>query len=632
MNVRIPTAAFLFVLTSAFAQTGFHSRVPLLPDSNIAALRFERNVNTYLWNADAAYRYNDSDQFVNLSEKFTSSFIRSQYSSFRDEQNISLSASKKISEPLSLAIESQSFILSDKQTLGSSNAGIHSGVMGITYQPEPNISITPLLGMRYDKQQRETDNGLNYRLYANADSLDIGGYRAEMSGHLNQSDLGRRYFKNDSAGVNIATQFAQGSTDSVRVHWIRNQSEFFITAADTVKSVFGVSSNIRSRSEQLYGVENILVYDVGEGLGTELTVNVESRSIKNAFRYNVLSDPSSVSFNTAVNEFNIEGGMKINYTMQSTLASLGFRIAERDEKHRIEKINGIDNNVQDSRARQESRLDNTAFRTMVSVNVFSDISPADQVLFLSSASILRYDTPDTVNTDDRDELLVNISLKETHRFSSVFSASLTAEATIAHLVYLLRDKSANNNWNRIFRLTPDMSYRPSENFRMFNAFEVLANYTVFDFESLIPSVKSYSYRQVAFLDSTSYDMTKRVGLDVVAYVRVFERGELRWQEFSERPLQRIEEVTFSPQFRYSIDGRWYFAFGFRSFAQKKFKYVNNTRQFESTFLSAGPTTSIAIHLSPISLVEIRGWKEFQHQSGGRVQEYSNMSMNVRYYF
>ncbi|MEI7905714.1 MAG: hypothetical protein WCI84_00005, partial [Bacteroidota bacterium] len=450
--------------------------------------------------------------------------------------------------------------------------------------------------------------------------------------HLNQSDLGRRYFKNDSAGVNIATQFAQGSTDSVRVHWIRNQSEFFITAADTVKSVFGVSSNIRSRSEQLYGVENILVYDVGEGLGTELTVNVESRSIKNAFRYNVLSDPSSVSFNTAVNEFNIEGGMKINYAMQSTLASLGFRIAERDEKHRIEKINGIDNNVQDSRARQESRLDNTAFRTMVSVNVFSDISPADQVLFLSSASILRYDTPDTVNTDDRDELLVNISLKETHRFSSVFSASLTAEATIAHLVYLLRDKSANNNWNRIFRLTPDMSYRPSENFRMFNAFEVLANYTVFDFESLIPSVKSYSYRQVAFLDSTSYDMTKRVGLDVVAYVRVFERGELRWQEFSERPLQRIEEVTFSPQFRYSIDGRWYFAFGFRSFAQKKFKYVNNTRQFESTFLSAGPTTSIAIHLSPISLVEIRGWKEFQHQSGGRVQEYSNMSMNVRYYF
>jgi hypothetical protein len=632
MSYRLSTAAFFFVPSSAFAQTGFHSRSPFLPDSNTAALRFERNVNTYLWNADAAYRYNDSAQFVALSEKFTSSFIRSQFSSFRDEQNISLSASKKISEPFSLAIESQSFVLSDKQTLGSSNAGIHSGVMGITYRPERNISITPLLGMRYDKQQRETDDGPNYRLYANADSLDIGGYRAEVSGHLNQSDLGRRYFKNDSAGVNIATRFAQGSTDSIRVHWMHNQSDFYIAAADTVKSVFGVSSNIRSRIEQLYGVENILAYDVGEGFGTEFTVNVESRTIKNAFRYNVLSDPSSVSFNTAVKEFNIEGGMKLNYAAPSTLASLGFRIAERDEKHLLEKFAGMDNTVQENRSRQESRLDNTAFRTMISVNVFSDISSADQLSFLSSASILRYDTPDSVNTDDRDELLINLSLKETHRFSSVFSASLTAEVTIAHLVYLLRDKSANNNRNRIFRLTPDMTYRPSENFRMFNAFEVLANYTVFDFESLIPTVKSYSYRQVAFLDSTSYDMTKRVGVDIVANVRIFERGELHWQEFSERPLQRIEEVTFSPQIRYSWQERLTFAFGFRSFAQKKFRYVNNVRQFESTFLSAGPTTSIAIHLSPFSQIEIRGWKEFQHQSGGRVQEYSNMSMNVRYYF
>ena len=620
---------FPFLLS---AQSEFSRLLPGPPDSNTTSLRFERNVNTYLWNADAKYQYDDSDLFILFNEKFISSFIRSTFRSFRDDQNISLSASKKIFDPFSLAIETQSFILSDNQTLGSSNAGIHTGLFGIIYRPEKNITIAPLLGMRYDKQQGEEDDGLNYRFYANADSLTAAGYRAGFSAHINQSDLGSRHFKNDSAGLNIATQFTQGSTDSVRVHWINNQSDFYIAASDTVKSVFGVSSNIRSRIEQQYGVENILAYDVGKGFGSELTMNVQSRSIKNAFRYNVLSDLSSISFNTTVKEFHLEGGLRLKYVTQSIFASLGFSIAERDEKHLIEKLDSVDNNFQENRSRQESRLDNAAFRTMISASLYSDLTSRDRISFSSSVSILRYDTPDSVNTDDRDELLINVSLNETHRFSSVFFASVTAEATVAHLVYLLRDKSANNNWNRILRLTPDMTYSPTDNIRMFNAFEVLANYTVFDFESLIPTVKSYSYRQVAFLDSTSYDMTKRVGFDMVAYVRVFERGELHWQEFSERPLQRIEEVTFSPQLRYSLDQRWFFSVGFRSFAQKKFKYVNNHRQFESTYLSAGPTTSIAIRLSSLSLVEIRGWKEFQRLSSGRIQEYSNMMMNVRYYF
>lgn len=245
---------------------------------------------------------------------------------------------------------------------------------------------------------------------------------------------------------------------------------------------------------------------------------------------------------------------------------------------------------------------------------------------------MQYDTPDTTNTDDRDEMLINASLSETHRFSTVFTATVTLEATLAHLVYLHREKSANNNWNRIIRLSPELRYNPSEYFRMYNRFEVSANYTVFDFELFIPSVKSYSYRQIAFLDSTSYDMTKHVGIDLFAHVRVFERGEFQWKDFSERPLQRIEEVTFSPQIRYSFNKEWYCAVGFRSFAQKRFKYTNNIRQFENTFLSAGPTTSIAIRLSSQSLVEVRGWKEYQRQTGGTIREFSNMTMNVRYYF
>ena len=499
-----------------------------LPDTNKASIRVERNVYTYLWNTNAQYSYNDSAFYLSLKDQFNSSFIRSRFRSFRDEQNFWLTVSKKISQEFSLASEAQSFVLSDNQTLGTSNAGIHSGVVGITYRPVERISLTPLLGMRYDKQQLEEDRGMNYRLYTTVDPFEFSEYRASMTGHFNQSDAGKRTFKNNGAEVDVVANFTEGSTDSVRVRWISNRNDFYIPADSSVIRGFGVSSNIRSRNEQLWGVSNLLRYGFGNGFDIRLSVNVETRTIANAFRYRNLSEINSILFNTTVQELRLDGGFDLNYQSSSALATIGLQLNERDEKHLLEQITGVDDIVQDLRSRQESKLDNTALRSTIYSNVSSALSSADNLSFAGSLSVLQYDTPDSLNTDDRDELLLNLSLKERRTFSSVFHAAITVEATLSHIVYLKRDKSANNNWNRIFRLSPEMTYTPSKFFTMFNAFEVLANYTVFDFESLVPSVKSYSYRQVAFLDSTSYDMTSRIGFDMTTYVRVYERGELHW--------------------------------------------------------------------------------------------------------
>ena len=622
----------MLISVTALAQIDFHRANLPQVDSNNAVIRFERNVNTYLWNANAQYLFNDNDVFLHLTNRFTSSLIRSQFKSFRDEQNFSILSTKKISEKLSGAVEAQSLVLSDNQTLGSSNAGIHSIALGASYRPEPNIVLTPLIGMRFDKQQLERDEGLLYRLYADADAIDLDGYRATFFGKIDQSDLRNRKFKNNGSEATIAMEFADRSSDSIRIRWLNNRNDFYVPADSNIMQSFGVNANVRTRNEQLWGIQNILKYDMGNGFFTQFDVNVESRTIQNNFRYKTFTVPSAIPFNTTVQEFRIEGGVNLNYGSEFGLASIGLYVGDREEKHQLERIEGLDELFQQNRSRQESRLDNRAFRNSIVANLSSQFSASDEIVFSGSVSLLRYDTPDTINTDDRDELLMNFSLRETHNFSHVFSASLTAEATVAHLIYLSREKSANNNWNRIFRLSPALFYSPSQNFRMVNSFEVSANYTVFDFESVIPTVKSYSFRQVAFLDSTSYDLTNRVGLDMVAHVRVYERGELRWQEFSERPLQRIEEVTFSPQIRYSFGTEWYFAAGFRSFAQKRFRYTNNIRQFESTLLSAGPTTNIVIRLSTQSFVEIRGWKEFQRQGNGKILEYSNAAMNVRYYF
>ncbi len=638
MKIAVQLILIISIFFSTSAQTNPFRSTFVVPDSNTAAVRFERNVNTYQWNAGALVKYDDQDLFVNFGSKLTSVIIRSNFLSFRDEQHYSLSVSKKMSPFFSAVSEIQSFALSDSQAFGSTKAGIHSGALGISYQPYSNISFTPMLGMRYDQQQFREDDGLNYRLYAQGDSLDLSGYRGAFSGRFNQSDLGSRKFKNDGAEMNIATEFSENSSDSIRVRWLLNRNDFYVPADSAVIKTFGTSMNIRSRTDQQYSLQNILSYDIGAGFTTNITGTVDSRNIENDFYYKTLNinTGDEILFKTTVQEFHLEGAFDLRYQSLSSFATIGFQLSERDERHQIERHTSTDPLVidkQEQRIKRELQLDNTAFRTTLRTTLQSYLSSSDELSFSASTSLLQYDTPDTTNTDDRDELLINASLSETHRFSSTFSASFTLEATLAHLVYIHREKSANNNWNRIIRLSPELIYRPTENFRMYNKFEVSANYTVFDFELLVPSVKSYSYRQIAFLDSTSYDITKHVGIDMFAHVRVFERGEFQWKEFSERPQQRIEEVTFLPQIRYSFSTEWYFAVGFRSFAQKRFRYANNVRQFENTFLSAGPTTSIVIRLSPQSIVEVRGWKEYQHQSSSSsTQEFSNMTMNVRYYF
>jgi len=95
---------------------------------------------------------------------------------------------------------------------------------------------------------------------------------------------------------------------------------------------------------------------------------------------------------------------------------------------------------------------------------------------------------------------------------------------LSHLVYLSPQRSADNTWNRIFRLSPRFAYKPSEKFFSFNTFEVLANYTTYDFEFISASVRSYVFRQFAFIDSTEVGISNRFSLGWYHYLRFYERG------------------------------------------------------------------------------------------------------------
>jgi len=604
--------------------------VPAAPDSNDAGIRFERNLNTYLWNFKADFSGRDSGFAADVHDRYSSSFIEQNQNSLRDEHTLWLNASRRISSMMNLELEASTFTLSDNQSLDVSNAALHTGLVGVSIRPLPYISVTPLVGFRVDRQQDQTDQGWNYKLSSQLDSVDIDGYETLASLRLNVSNLSPRYFRSNGAQLFFAKDFLEGSFDSLRFQWSNNRWDFYIPADSVTQKEFGVKENIRSRVDEIYNVSNTLHYAVGKELSAVVQTLVETRTISNAFRYKSLLEPTMIPYDVTVQEQRLEGGIDLNYRdINNIFASVGIHTSERDERHILQKIDGVDPDIQQSASEQETQLDNIQHRTSLRGIFSMPVSSNDFVSFESSAGILRYDAPDSTNTDDRDELLITLSGRESHRWNEYFNISVTVEATLNHIVYLLAERSANNNWNRIFRLAPELTYTPSPAMRMVNTFEVLANYTVFDYETLIPTVESYSYRQFAFLDSTSYDMSSSMGLDVLLHVRLYERGELQWKAFTERPQQYFQEVTFSPAVRYTIQERLVCAAGFRSFVQNRYLYNGAARVADGNYFSYGPTTSIVLMAPSGWRLEIQGWKEFQKETNQPTRDVSNIMMSAK---
>ncbi len=631
-SLRVCCIAMLVVLPGiARAQTDtLRYAVPAARDSNEAGIRFERNLNTYLWNFKADFSGRDSDFAADVHDRYSSSFIEQDQNSLRDEHTLWLNASRRISSALDMDLEASTFTLSDNQSLDVSNAALQTGLIGVSIRPLPYISVSPLVGFRVDRQQDQTDQGWNYKLSSQLDTVDIDGYQTLASLRLNVSNLSPRYFRSNGAQLFFAKDFLEGSFDSLRFQWSNNRWDFYIPADSVMQKEFGVKYNIRSRVDEVYTIANTLHYAVGKELSAVVQTLVETRTINNAFRYKSLSEPTLIPYDVDVQEQQLEGGIDLNYRdLNNVFASVGIHTSERDERHVLQKIDGVDPDIQESASEQETQLDNVQRRTSLRGIFSMPVSSSDFVSFESSAGILHYDAPDSNNTDIRDELLITLSGRESHRWNEYLDLSVTAEVTLNHIVYLLAVRSGNNNWNRIFRLAPELTYTPSSTLRSVNTFEVLANYTVFDYETLVPTVESYSYRQFAFLDSTSYDMSPHMGLDFLLHVRLYERGELQWEAFTERPQQYFQEVTFSPAVRYTIQGNLMCAVGFRSFVQNSYLYNGTTRVSNGNYFSYGPTTSIVLTLRTGWRLEIQGWKEFQKETNQPTRDISNIMMSAK---
>jgi hypothetical protein len=413
------------------------------------------------------------------------------------------------------------------------------------------------------------------------------------------------------------------------VNYSTQHRQFYTSIDPTSQQSLGVSHNIFQRNASVLEITNQTRYYLDRDFSLLVSFGISNQLIDRGYRYKDYLHPASLILDSHIQEMQFFGIVSLQWTLLDWLRTdIKLSYSEKEERHSVLDDMEASNAVIDTQRAMASRLENTAQRTTLTAALNVDASQDDKIHVVSSAGILRYDTPDILNTDDRDELLLTSGLDYVHRFSSRMVLTLNADLTFFHLVYLNRDKSANNNWNRVLRFSPGVDYTPVPWFRTVMRTEVLANYTVSDYEEQVASIQSFSFRQVLWVDSTAIQLSKRIQCKFSGSLRIFEHGTLHWQEFKERPEEYAVEKSVWPEIVWSSLEGFNIGIGYRYFGQDRYTYQGSQRIFSQGIEAMGPTASLEWSGAGGAKVVINGWREEQKNNGTTTTILSNLSIQI----
>ncbi|MFH0991032.1 MAG: hypothetical protein V1799_13560 [bacterium] len=596
----------------------------------VSTLSFERLLNTFLWDGGLYVAEEMGGLQMNLQQHLRSRLIRAEQRAIQDEYQTTLNLRSPFRDQWNVVARLSSSALSDNQAVDLNKLAQHSALLGFEVTPARWLSISGLGGYEVDAQQGEQDRGFSYLVEGEARSLRVEEFTSSVNGRWQQAVLSPRTIDAGELNLTIEREFGDRTKNVMGVSITKQRREFYTRADEAVRSLYQITNNIFQRNVWGIQIADSLRYQLSDEVEFLLEGAVLNRTIDRGYRYKNYSSPSGIVFNTRIQEFQLFGRFYTRFELAQWVG-MDFMATyqEREESHGVKEEGGEDlYQLFERQKRSERRLENVSRRTALTSSLRLQITPSDSLNVAGSASILRYDTPDTLNIDDRDELLLTFGISSSHRINRYLTIGLSVDATLAHLVYLNRLQSASNNWNRILRFAPSLDYTPASWIRSSNRAEVLANYTVFDFEDAASLTKSFSFRQAAWSDSTTIVISNLFHFHFVGEARVYQRGILLWDDFKERPQGYFIEQTYWSRLLMKAAKTVQLGVGFRFFRQDRYSYRQAQRRFEQRLETNGPTVSLSWTGISRQQIMLEGWNESQSLDGKSFRTIPNLSLSV----
>lgn len=591
---------------------------------------FDKQLNTYTFSARLRHFYQDNKFFVGLNENFNSTIIRTSDKNIKDEQYLWLFGQYDLSDLLKVGFLLNNNLYSDDRRVAINKASVLNSSLFLKVKPLEKLEITPFGGFTSNDQIGEKDKGLLYGAEAGLDKFAMGDFEISSFLKYQNEDISPRkntlrYF-NVEAQSNIDENFG----NTISAYYAQQRKDFYFAADQSTTDEFGVLNNIQSRMESNYFLQDRIKFlPINSPFSFDALAKVVWRDIERNTRFVSIKNPSSSAFDSQIEEFRLEFASTAEYKTDEINLALRFSFAEREEKHSPRKIEGLSNIIFNERETNEFQKNNTSKLAIISFTNFFKLSSKDNLLISLFHRKLVYDTPSNLNYDDRDELLSIGRIQYERFFNPFFKAFINIEGSLNKIVYIFSERSSNNNIRRILKLGSGGTFT-SGNITSTNSAEVMANYTVFDYEKLNPIYRSYAFRQFVVRDSTTLRISKQFKLFTTGYIKQSEQGDFKWSSFTSKPQRFLNEVYLEPKF-YFDNKSFVFGIGVRYFNLSTFNILNGTeKQKISEYKSIGPVSEVTIELTDSLSFRTYGWYEFiESDNNHREMVTFNLKLNYK---
>lgn len=594
---------------------------------------FERFLNSYFWRGNYFSSHQIGIWTLTANNNFQSTLINLSERALRDENEFSFILSRPFYAHSQLRLEGSNYFLSDSRSLFRNNAVSNRIALGISSRPSAWSLLDASGGFKAERQINQFNSGFIYAL--RGELLDYQFSNLALSSRVNFSQEFLEPRRNEDKSIvlslnqtyNRAALLFSGGISEERRDYFSN-----VVASQEPITV------VERRIEQNFYTIDSLSYRTFSNLTTRAKIELRRRVIirENSQQF---SDLTNAVYDNEIEQLRLftDAGITLESPSFQTFAGILFQ--QQSENYR--PINAFSENPI-AIAREKFRNNTFQVATFYLSSIWRHFNAVGDTVhyFFVSAQMrgFRYDTPDTTNTDDRDEISYTLTLSDSLRLNTYFGLRLLASLSTTNNVFISRERSANNTKNYILRFSPTTIWRIPKKIESINEFGVLANYTVYDFE-IGSQTRSFSFRQFLFLDSTQVFLNETLSLKFLYEQRLYERAELFWNEFSERPLSRFNDRSLSLE----IEARHFSlvsSFGIRIFARSQSNFQTRLKADEvelielplPNLLYIGPTAKMAYRPSNQTEIDARGWYQIERQGNQTVQIFPNLYLSVKTLF
>ncbi len=586
-------------------------------DTNSYSSDFNKYVNLITFNNNVNVMLQNNWGKFSLTNIYSGSYLNINEINTQDDELFLFDYQKELFQNLNVQFQQNYLISSNSRNIGINQLSRLNGLLGLNYYFWSNSQAQFLVGAEENSILGINSTGTLYKTKINLNQINLSNIQAnfDFSGDWLLLNL-NRLEKEVNGKLDISGDFADIANISLFTNYRYLQNNLLYP------NILNNTIPYEIRNQSNFFNDLSLEYEITQHNSVSLNFQVISDNIKRQYNQQVASiDYSYLTRNIEQFELSSQISIFSNYKYISNLFSMGF--VNRNENNILTQSNNEFSGDLIKLKNFESQKDFQYSKISLynSANIL--LSKNTNIQTNYSVNLIQYDTPSKLNYDDRDEFRSFLQANINHRFSKYLHLSLTFENINNHLVFLFAERSGLNNWNRIYRFSPKIQYR--NRFLELNPqFEVLSNYTIYDFDNTSSYTKSISLRNIGYADSILINLNDKTLLKNQVKYQISERGILFWHEFSEIPQISIHQ------------------FFIKSLLIRKYNYCNigigiNLFDYQQDRLSEEIIDHKIYSISPeIELdyhykdwrVEMNGWYEFQRVNFSNKLEIPNLLVKV----